>query len=173
MTGELLQACVNYNLDKVKNILETPQVIDFKTTNSKGKNMLHLVLNNGKVDTDENRMKRITDIVKLLCKNHVDWEAQDDTGLRPLHYCAKTMNIDAASYLIKNCRANVNGMDKENRTALYHLALDCNPDPNMATELLKHDATTGNKDLPPLQARARLSQKKVRDLIKAKNHRRQ
>ncbi|KAN0085426.1 Ankyrin repeat-containing domain protein, partial [Elaphomyces granulatus] len=71
-------------------------------------------------------MALVTKIVRLLCERGADVNAADNSGFRPIHYCARTMNLSAAKYLLEN-KAEVNAADSAGHTALYYMAIDGHP----------------------------------------------
>jgi ankyrin repeat protein len=127
--------------------------------------VLHLALGDGKVNTDKNKMALVTKIVRLLCERGADVNAADNSGLRPIYYCAKTMNLSAAKYLLEN-KAEVNAADSAGHTALYIVAVDGHPSVELAETLMQKGGKLGKKRPNPLPRKASESQRKVRTLVK-------
>ena len=127
--------------------------------------MLHLVLGDIKVNTDKAKMYLILEIVRRLRSNGADLDAPDRSGLCPIHYCAKTMNLPVTKYLLKyNIEANA--LDLNGHTALYYVAIHSHPDIPLAKFLLrKCGKSLGNTELPPLLPKAGDEQRAVRILI--------
>lgn len=127
--------------------------------------MLHLALGDGKVNTDKNKMALVTKIVRLLCERGANVDAADHSGLRPIHYCAKTMNLPAAKYLLEK-KAEVNAADSAGRTALYYMAVDGHPSVKLAETLVQKGGKLGTKRPDSLKRKASDNQRKVRALLK-------
>jgi ankyrin repeat protein len=127
--------------------------------------VLHLALGDSRVNTDKAKMDFILKNVRLLCSHGADVNAADRSGLCPIHYCAKTMNLTAAKYLLRH-KAKVNALDLNGHTALYYVAIHAHPDVGLVEMLLKDGGRLlGNTNLPPLLQRASDSQRTVRILI--------
>lgn len=127
--------------------------------------MLQLALGTSKANTVKSKMIKIGKIVRALCEAGAEVEKMDiKSGSAPIHVCAKTMNCDAAMALLDH-GADANLKDKSGRTALYHIAVDNDPDIGFVQSLLKRGGTLGGKKLPQLQDRPRGSQIETRKLI--------
>jgi ankyrin repeat protein len=126
--------------------------------------MLHLALGSGNVNTNKSKMLNILAIVRLLCDHRADVNAADRLGLCPIHYCAKTMNTEAAIYLL-NHGSQINAYDKKDRTALYYTAVDSYPDFEFAKMLARGGGKLGKAKPPGLLRVANESQRKVRALV--------
>jgi ankyrin repeat protein len=126
--------------------------------------MLHLALGSGKVNANKPKMLNILAIVDFLCDHGADVNAADRSGLCPIHYCAQTINTEAAIYLLDH-GAQINASDAKGRTALYYTALDSNPDFEFAKMLALRGGKLGKAKPPKLQQRASESQRMVRALV--------
>jgi ankyrin repeat protein len=126
---------------------------------------LHFAIGSVKVNANKTLMQDIAAIVELLCAHGADVDEVDGCGLRPIHYCVKSMNIEAAKCLLER-KANVNLPDTNNETALYIMAEEPYPDESFADMLLKGGGNLGQKKLPLLRNRPNLKQRKVRELIR-------
>lgn len=164
-TTPLLQAFKERKLEAIEHLLQTPGFIDTTVKDPKGRGVLHLALGDGKVNTDKNKMALVTKVVRLLCERGADVNAADNSGLRPIHYCAKTMNLSAAKYLLEN-KAEVNAADSAGHTALYLVAVDGHPSFELAETLIQKGGKLGKKRPNPLTRKASESQRKVRTLVK-------
>ena len=164
---ELLKACENRELHAIETLLQR-HFIDLTATDSKGRSVLHLALGTSKVNIDKPKMHRILVIVRLLCEHGADVNAADHSGLCPIHYCAKTMNTEAAKYLLEH-KVRINEPDSQGRTALYFTATDGHPDPEFAAVLLRKGGKLGKMKPKELLKSANDSQRMVRFAIKRIN----
>jgi ankyrin repeat protein len=127
--------------------------------------VLHLALGDTKVNTDKAKMNLIVECIRVLRFHAADLNAPDCYGLCPIHYCAKTMNLPAAEYLLKY-RVKFDALDLNGHTAMYYAAIDAHPDVSLVEALIKNGGgSLGKKDPPPLLTRASGSQRTVRTLI--------
>ncbi len=161
---ELLQACQEHNLDTIKRLVQKPDLIDFKATDSEGRSMLHLALGSGKVNTNKQKRLNILTIVRLLCARGAQVNAKDRSRACPIHYCAQTINTEAATYLLEQ-GARINAPDAKGCTALYYTAVDNYPDFEFVKMLVMRGARLGKTKPPKLPQRASESQGRVRKLI--------
>ncbi|KAH0547678.1 hypothetical protein FGG08_000167 [Glutinoglossum americanum] len=161
---ELLRACQERNIDRIEELLEKPDT-SLNARGDKGRGVLHFALGADKVNTNISEMKKATDIVRLLFIHRVDVNAPDESGLRPIHYCAKTINFEATMFLLDK-GARINEPDKKGRTALHYVAIDSKPDVQFAEMLIGRGGELGSVRLPDLVPRATTSQRHVRRLIK-------
>lgn len=127
--------------------------------------MLHLVL--GTAVVDDEAMDLIAPAVETLISHGADLNAKDANGVRPLHYCALTNNIKAATLLLdkklKSRKADILSVDSKGQTALNSLAEAPTPDLNLAALLIGKKAKIGkNTSLTPGKND---QQRKVRELI--------
>jgi nucleoside phosphorylase len=164
-TLELLQACKERKLETIKVLLQGPSPVDITAKDSKGRTVLHLALGETKVNADTAKMNLILESIRYLRSHGADLTAPDNSDLRPLHYCAKTMNLPAAKYLLKY-NVKVDALDSSDHTALYYVAIHAHPDIKLAKLLLtKGGKSLGNTELSPLLPRAGDNQRAVRSLI--------
>jgi nucleoside phosphorylase len=165
-TSPLLQACEERKLDTIKDLLQKHSVTE---KDSKNRGVLHLALGSGRVNTNESRMHLISNVVLLLCEHGADVNAADHSGNCPIHYCAMTMNLEAAKYLLQEHNAQINALNSEKHTALYYVAIDAHPDVRFAKMLIEGGGNLGRtKKLQPWPSNASKSQQAVRDMILAK-----
>ena len=127
--------------------------------------MLHLALGIGKVNKDKSKMTNILNVVRLLYTHGADVNAPGESGLRPIHHCAKTINYEAAEYLLDH-GARINELDDKKRTALYHTTLDPNPHVEFVKMLSRRGGKLGTLKLQNLPPRVNDNQKNVRLLLK-------
>ncbi|KAH0559930.1 hypothetical protein GP486_003553 [Trichoglossum hirsutum] len=165
-SSELLQACEERNMDRIVKLLKSPG-ISLSATDNKGRGVLHLVLGDGKVNANKSKMTNVTSIVRLLTTHRpcADVNAVDNSGLRPIHHCAMTINSEAALCLLKN-GARINEPDRKGRTALHYVAMDPHPSIEFAQMLISKGAKLGSARLPNLPPKARKDRMVVRELIK-------
>ncbi|KAH8587426.1 ankyrin repeat-containing domain protein [Bisporella sp. PMI_857] len=161
--SDLLAACQDRQIDLLEQLLKTP-AINLDATDDKGSGVLHLALGTGKVNSDKSKMANIVNIVRLLCTHDANINAPDKSGLCPIHYCAQTINSEAAKCILDR-GARINEPDLKGRTALYYVAVDGHPDVEFAKMLIRNGAKLGTAKLPKLPPRANESQKKVRLLV--------
>lgn len=146
----------------MKRFLEA-EPIDLTSPASDGSNMLHLTLGTAVVDSDKKQL--IAGAVSLLCSSGADVNARDRYGARPLHYCATTMNREAAEILLKH-KAKINCTDAEGHTALNYLAEDTDPDVELVKFLITKRGKLGKKArIGPLPPRPSSQQEAVRRLL--------
>jgi hypothetical protein len=162
----LLDACKNRDLETIKLLLQNRDIIDMAQPDSKGRNMLHLAVNTGKVSSNASKMHTIATIVDLLCGSgkDIDPNEKDPSGHCPIHYCAKAFNTEATKRLIHH-GADVNTLDPNGRTALYFTTEDRNPDVEFVKMLLQQKAILGKGKPTALLPRANQKQKAVRASI--------
>jgi ankyrin repeat protein len=72
--------------------------------------VLHLAIGSGKVDAHKPKMTNIANIVHLLSTHTADVNTPDKLGLCPIHYCAQTVNSEAAKCLLEH-GARINEAD--------------------------------------------------------------
>lgn len=92
-------------------------ISNYNGMSEKLKKQINLVLKSNKLDrTDlENQLKEYTDeaknnfndLVSTLNNSNIDWSAQDNNGLTPLHYAASTGNIDFIKFLMQETNADI------------------------------------------------------------------
>ncbi|KAF4628578.1 hypothetical protein G7Y89_g9570 [Cudoniella acicularis] len=162
-TTQLLSACEHRDIDVISRLLSKPD-INLTATDSKGQSVLCLALGTAKVDTSRSKMLLIADTVRLLCTHGADVNARDRYGLSPIHYCAKTFNIEAARYLLQH-GAQINSYDKKKRTALNHVIAESNPDVEFTKMLIANGGKLGKAKLPNLPPKPNQRQREVRALI--------
>ena len=130
-----------------------------------GCTMLHLVL--GTAVVDDKAMDLIAPAVDTLISHGADLDARDANGMRPLHYCALTNNIKAASLLLderlKNRKADILSVDDKGRTALNSLAEALTPNIDLAMLLISEKAKIGRNTT--LTRAKNQQQRIVRELI--------
>jgi ankyrin repeat protein len=112
-----------------------------------------------------NKSRLISSIVRLLCEHGADVNAVDYFGLRPIHLCAVTMNLEAAEYLLQEHKAQINALDFKDRTALYYVATNANPNPMFAKMLIERGGKLGKEKLKPLPREMTTIQRRVRDMV--------
>jgi len=160
---ELFSACKERKIDEIKRLLEKPD-IDITTINPQGYSVLHIALGTAKVNADQAKMQNIATTVRLLCARGANVNAQDKFGLSPLHYCAQTINLDAARCLLER-EADPSLSDSRGRTALNLTAQDSQPDVKFTEFLISKGAKLGKAKVAKLPPRANQSQKMVRVLL--------
>jgi hypothetical protein len=159
----LLQACADRKFNTIKGLLQMHNVTG---KDSKDRGVLHLALGSGRFNTNQPKMAHpILNIVRLLCDHGADVNAADYSGRRPIHYCAMTMNTDAAKYLLQEHNVQINELDVENRTALYIVATNAQPDVRFSNMLIERGGKLGKRKLQPLPPKASNSQREVRNKI--------
>lgn len=127
--------------------------------------MLHIAIGGVKVDAEPEIMENIAQIVKLLCTAKANTNAKDKYGLTPIHYCAKSMNANAAKHLLNN-EAKVNEFDGKKRTALEYIVRDRYPNVDFAKMLIEWKGMLGPATLSPLSKSLNQRQKEVRKAIR-------
>lgn len=160
---DLFLACQKREIGLLEKLLKASGV-RINETDDKGNGVLHLSLGIGKVNKDKSKMTNILNVVRLLCTNGADVNAPGESGLRPIHYCAKTINSEAAKYLLDH-GARINELDDKKRTVLNHTTLDPNPDVEFVKMLIGRGGKLGTAKLQNLPPRASDNQKKVRLLV--------
>jgi ankyrin repeat protein len=161
--SELLSACQERKIDLLQQLLQTPD-ISLSATDDQGHGVLHLALGTGKVNADKSKMTNIANTARLLSAHGADVNATDKSGLCPIHYCARTINSEAAKCLLEH-GARINEPDLNGRTALNYTAMDSHPDVEFVKMLVARGGRLGTAKLPKLPPRANESQKKVRALV--------
>lgn len=159
--SKLFSACQERKIDLLKQLLPTR---DINATDDHGRGVLHLALGSGKVNADKSKMTNIANTVRLLSSHGADVNAPDGSGLRPIHYCAQTINSEAAKCLLE-FGARINELDLKERRALNYTATDSHPDVEFVKMLISKGAILGPARLPKLPPRSNESQKKVRQLV--------
>ena len=167
-TLDLLNALRENTLDKVKSLLQNgpPSRIDVTAT-FKGRNMIHLVIGTAKVSASKDKQIEISEIVELLCGRGVDVNATDHDKLRPIHYCAKTMNTEVAKCLLKH-GADINSIDARGRTALWYMARCAQPDLKLAELLINNGGNLAKMSSFSLPLNSTIAQQRLSTLLTQK-----
>jgi ankyrin repeat protein len=158
---ELLAACQDRDINSLKELLEKPG-ISVNVTDDKGNGVLHLTLGTGKVNANKSKMTNIVNMVRLLCDHGADVNTPNKAGFRPIHYCAQTINSEAAKCLLDK-GALINEHDSGGFTAL-HYAVIGHPDVKFVEMLIGKGGKLGAAKLQKLQPRATETQKKAMSL---------
>ncbi|KAF2650727.1 purine and uridine phosphorylase [Lophiostoma macrostomum CBS 122681] len=146
-------------------LIRDPSVnVNAKT--DKGKSMIHLVLGTVKVFTNKSKMTGIAHLIELLADHGADLSVTDEVGQCPLHYCVKTLNIEAMKVLLDRS-ADPNIADQRKRTPAYVLGFEKNAEPAMAEMLSKAGARLNGLKFSPLPGRPTESQRRVRAILQA------
>jgi ankyrin repeat protein len=147
----------------MKRFLDT-EPIDLTSSASDGSNMLHLALGTAVVH-DSDKQHLISNAVSMLCAAGADVNARDSDGARPIHYCATTMNREAAEILLHH-KAKINYTDSRGHTALNYLAEDDVPDVELVKFLIIKRGKLGkNARLRSLPRNANSRRLAVRKLL--------
>ena len=95
------------------------------------------------------------DILAMLIDKGVDPSACDCTKerLRPLHRAAMWRKVGATRFLLERYPDNVNLVDAEGRTALYHACETPNQKQPLIEELVHRGANFAGKPRPPMPDR--------------------
>jgi ankyrin repeat protein len=162
--SQLFTACRKREVDVIERLLrQSPAIIT--ATDHKGHGVLHLALGcDGKVNVNKKKMLNIAAVVRLLCDRGATVNAQNRSGRCPIHYCALTINFEAAKCLLER-GAQINSTDKNGRTALNYTAMDSNPNIEFVKMLVEKGAKLGDAKLPKLPPRPNEAQRSVRQLI--------
>ena len=108
----------------IEALLQTPE-LNVNDVNSKGETALHLATKIGDIET----------MSKLLARNDINVNAQDDKSATPLHF-ACVGKIESMKELLKSDKIDVNARDANGMTPLHHVCLLSHEKTKL---LLKHE----------------------------------
>ncbi|GAB5367671.1 hypothetical protein AAMO2058_001250800 [Amorphochlora amoebiformis] len=104
--GPLHLACLNGHLNMVKFLVESCKV-DIKAVNEEGKTPLLVANGGGHVQ-----------VVRCLVELNADLETADSNGYKPLHLACSNRHLNLAKFLVEECKANIEAVNKQGETAL-------------------------------------------------------